>query len=241
MAGETRKAGDPYCSNCNYELANLTESSKCPECGKPLVEVLVRHTPNRLKGRRFQSRARLFGMPAIDIAIGPHGDETRGRARGFLAIGDNAKGVVAIGGYARGLVAIGGTAIGGFSMGGLSIGLFGGIGGLVIGGFAFGGMTAGVCARGGVTAGYMADGGMALGYYARGGGPYGVHTFGPASKSQIAADAFDSMSWFFGSLPPGSTSYALVFGGMILAILGIAGILSGIAYLKHIRHESKLV
>ncbi len=241
MAEQTRKEGDPYCSNCDYDLTNLTESSKCPECGKPLVDVLVRHAPNLLKGRRFRSRARLFGLHAIDIAIGPDGNETKGNARGFLAIGDNAKGVVAIGGNAQGLVAIGGSAIGGFSMGGLSIGLFGSVGGMSIGGFAFGGFAIGAITKGGGAAGYMAEGGMALGYYARGGGPFGVHTFGPANKSQVAAEAFDSMSWFFGPWPPGIGTYLSTGGGMMFVILAIAGILSAVAYFMHIRNVGKLV
>ena len=27
---------EPYCSNCGYVLKGLTDSSKCPECGKPM-------------------------------------------------------------------------------------------------------------------------------------------------------------------------------------------------------------
>jgi predicted Zn-ribbon and HTH transcriptional regulator len=35
---------EPYCGNCGYVLTGATETSKCPECGRPLVEVLTRNT-----------------------------------------------------------------------------------------------------------------------------------------------------------------------------------------------------
>ena len=31
----------PYCSNCNYSLIGLTDSSKCPECGKLKLQRLL--------------------------------------------------------------------------------------------------------------------------------------------------------------------------------------------------------
>jgi len=43
--GGVAMARDPYCGNCGYSLRGLTESSKCPECGKPIVEVLQRDRP----------------------------------------------------------------------------------------------------------------------------------------------------------------------------------------------------
>ena len=36
------KLGEPYCGNCGHRLTGLVDSSKCPECGRPLVEVLTR-------------------------------------------------------------------------------------------------------------------------------------------------------------------------------------------------------
>ena len=33
---------EPYGGNCGQQLTGLIDSSKCPECGKPLVEVLRR-------------------------------------------------------------------------------------------------------------------------------------------------------------------------------------------------------
>ena len=72
-------AKDPFCANCGYVLKGLTESSKCPECGKPLVEVLTRQSPAFLNaGKRYRSKTTLFGWPVIDVALGPEG---RGTAR----------------------------------------------------------------------------------------------------------------------------------------------------------------
>src|SRR3954463_16469805 len=80
----------PYCRNCGYTLTGLTESSKCPECGRPLVEVLTRAPRILESGKRYRSTARLWGMPVIDIALGPKNGEFRGKARGVIAIGDDA-------------------------------------------------------------------------------------------------------------------------------------------------------
>ena len=34
----------PYCKNCGYSLIGLTDSSKCPECGKTTLAVVTRRT-----------------------------------------------------------------------------------------------------------------------------------------------------------------------------------------------------
>src|SRR5262245_11748699 len=98
-----RKPGAPYCSNCGYELTGLTESSRCPECGRPIVEVLTRGGAGFMEmGKRYRSKATLFGWPVIDVALGPKNGELRGRARGIIAIGDIATGAIALGGMTRG-------------------------------------------------------------------------------------------------------------------------------------------
>ena len=221
MADAKPDPNEPFCINCGYVLSNLTESSKCPECGKPLVEVLARRNTFFQAGKRYRSKATIFGLPVIDIAIGPKDGEMRGKAKGFVAIGDIATGWLAIGGIARGVVAIGGVALGLFAMGGLSLGLFVAMGGLGIGGMAMGGGAVGGIATGGGAAGYVAQGGGAVGYYARGGGAIGVHTIQMtpgAANSPQAQSVFDSLSWFFGAWPPNSYSTmqpALVLGGTI--------------------------
>lgn len=229
--------GEPYCSECGYVLTGATESSKCPECGRPLVEVLVRRGFFTRGGRRFRSKARLFGLPAIDIAFGPSGEERFGRARGFLAIGDRARGVVALGGQAVGIVSIGGQSFGVVSLGGMSIGLLSSMGGLSIGGVALGGFAVGGLAMGGGAIGVMAQGGMAGGIFARGGGVFGLHTIGPGgASSQQAIDAFGAMSWFFGPWPMNPMTFVASFAGAAVITLLLAGLLAAVAWVAHSRH-----
>ena len=213
---------EPFCSNCGYELAGLTESSKCPECGRPLVEVLTRLHPMAESGKRYRSKSTIFGLPVLDIAIGPKHGEPRGRARGFIAIGDMATGVLAIGGLARGGVAIGGMAVGVFSTGGMSIGLIASLGGFSLGGLAAGGGAVGYAAGGGGAAGYIAQGGGAAGYFARGGSAFGPHRIDMTGANDPMAQAvFDQWQWFFGSWPISGISAlqpALVVLCLILAM-----------------------
>ena len=105
---------------------------------------------------RRQSSVRIMGLPLYHIALGPDLDagQTRGHARGIVAIGDIATGVLAFGGLASGVIAIGGCAVGLIA-----------VGGAAIGGLAFGGAAVGIAAIGG----------GAVGYYACGGGAFGAH------------------------------------------------------------------
>src|SRR5687768_11554059 len=114
---------EPYCSNCGYALTGATESAKCPECGLPLVEVLTRNVNYPNFGKRYRSKATLFGLPVIDIALGPKDGQMRGKAKGIIAIGDIAFGGIALGGVSVGVVAFGGLAVGLCAMGGCAIGL----------------------------------------------------------------------------------------------------------------------
>ena len=78
--------------------------------------------------------------------------ESRGKARGILAIGDVATGVIAVGGIARGVIAIGGLGFGLVTVAGV------GFGALVIAGVALGQTS-----FGGVAVGHYAKGGVAIG------------------------------------------------------------------------------
>lgn len=238
MAETDLKPGDPYCTNCGYALTGAVDSSKCPECGKPLVEVMDRHQVKvKYTGRRYRSTTKLFGLPLIDIAYGPVEDEPKGKAKGFIAIGDIATGWLAIGGFTRGFVSIGGFSIGVFSVGGMSIGLLSALGGCALGGLAAGGFAGGGLANGGGAIGYVAQGGGALGYYARGGGAYGIHTIGGGgSSSQEAFDMFTTLSWYFGSGWPSSFSALQPLVLVFLLALAVTAGLAMLGWMKWSKH-----
>src|SRR5688500_10748883 len=203
----------PYCSNCGYVLAGLTDSSKCPECGKPIVEVLTRPTDMPNFGKRYRSKATLFGFPVIEIAVGPKNGERYGKAKGIIAIGDVATGGIAVGGMSFGVVAIGGMSIGGCTVGGLSIGVLAGLGGAAVGALAAGGGAVGALANGGGAVGIMAQGGGALGVSTR--------DFRGPRPLDGGAEAFDRFSWFFGAWPPGAGSTwqsMFAVAGVVLAV-----------------------
>ena len=117
------------------------------------------------RGTRRRASWNLLGMPFYDIAIGPDPDkkEIRGRAKGFIAIGDRALGVIAIGNFARGGIAIGWAALGLVSIGGIAVGPLVAVGVLAFGGLAFGGVAAGPVAVGADATGIYACGIVARG------------------------------------------------------------------------------
>jgi len=121
---------------------------------------------------RYRSKAALFGWPLVSIAIGPDPDnhESRGIARGIIAIGD----------FACGLIAIGGISGGGIAIGGVSAGLLG-----------IGGVSLGVLILGGVAIGFIATGGAAVGEYARGGAVIGNYVVSPHRKDPEAVRLFE--------------------------------------------------
>ena len=239
MSANELKPSDPYCSNCNYALTGVTDSSKCPECGKPLVEVLVRRqVKTKYAGRRFRSTTRLLGLPLIDIALGSVEGESAGRAKGFIAIGDSAIGWLAIGGVARGFVAIGGVAFGVFAAGAMSFGLLSALGFCAIGGLAAGILTLGALAHGLTSIGYVAQGTIAIGAFAHGKKTFGPNTMGGRGPtSPDAQSMFDSLSWYFGSGWPSMSVMMQAYFLVLLIVLAMATGVAMLGLLKWARHR----
>lgn len=152
-------ASRPYCNACGYDLSGLTDSSKCPECGGALVDVLMRPAFDAKRSIRFQSQAKFLGLPVIAIAAGRYGSERYGHARGIIAIGDVATGLVAIGAFARGVVTIGACGVGLISLGSLALGAV-----------AIGGISLGMLSTGGVAVGAYAFGGVSIFLFSGAGG-----------------------------------------------------------------------
>ena len=212
---ENVRLGDPYCGHCGYSLTGLEGSSRCPECGRPVIDVLMRRGDQVIPGRRYRSEATLFGWPVLAISTGPAPGEKRGHARGIIAIGDRATGLLAIGGQARGIVALGGVAIGVCSFGGLSIGLLTSMGGLAIGAVVWGGVAIGLVVSGGIAIGWLAAGGVAIAQYAAGGLPIGPHTNDSATIAMLGRFA-----WFYG--PSGVTARTIFQPILALAAITLA-------------------
>jgi hypothetical protein len=228
-------ARDPYCGKCGYSLVGLTESSKCPECGKPLVEVLTRDPAPVVRGRRYKSDLRIFGLPFIHVALGPHENQRIGVARGIIAVGDVAFGLLSLGGAASfGVIALGGGfGCGVVALGGCAFGLLA-FAGLALGGIAFGGAAIGGIALGGGAIGYIAEGGGAVGVYGRGGGVFATHVIDFARRDPEAVRLFSDLSWLLGSAwPPAGWNWTL--SGWLLAatllMFLLLGAIVGIGYL----------
>lgn len=182
--------------------------------------------------RRYASDLRIFGIPAVVVALGPCPErgESKGVAKGWIAVGDIAMGGIAIGGVSIGAIGIGGVGLGLAGVGGVGVGLLAGIGGTGAGALAFGGAAVGGFTTGGAAFGYAALGGGAFGQYAAGGGAKGAHTINNAGADPAAVQFFQDQSWFFGTTAhtPDFVAPILATGGaamgVALVVLGIVGL-----------------
>ncbi len=196
---------DPYCAECGQSLKGAIDSAVCPECGRPLVEVLIRGNANYAIGQRYESLTKIGSLPLIAMALGRDADGKPGHAKGFIALGDKATGVIAVGGIARGVIAIGGVSVGICTMGGVSIGTLSAVGGIACAplGFSLGGLSIGGIAQGGLAVGFIAQGGLALGWAARGGEAFGQYVWSMSSTSQTSDATLalfrDHLDLFLGS------------------------------------------
>ncbi len=240
-----RKPGDVYCSNCGYVLTGLTDASRCPECGRPLVEVLTRE-PFKRFGRaiRYRSQASLFGVPVIDVALGPMPErgQSRGVAKGIIALGDVAIGGIAVGNISVGIVSVGGLAVGGSAVGGMALGALNALGGMAIGGFAVGGAAIGGIATGGGAVGIVAQGGGALGVYARGGGVAGVYKITPRVADAEAVQAFQTLAPLLGGSSAAPASFTLgraaITNISVSVLLALSVCLAAITKLRALKRQA---
>jgi hypothetical protein len=235
----------PFCAACGHDLSGAVNSARCPECGRPLVEVLVRPTfgVNRSRlSRRYESRTRVLGMPLVAIATGVGEDGKPAHAKGFFAIGDIATGVFALGGLARGVVAFGGAAVGGVTFGGMSIGTFAAFGGGAVAllGSAVGGFAAGVVAAGGGAIGIFAQGGLAIGWLARGASAKGVHTWSGRGAAPDAATqaVFDQYAWLVG---PSGAMPQIHYNLLWTAAIAVTVVVLALTLLLFARHKRDVI
>lgn len=115
----------------------------------------------------YRSSRTIAGIPLVHVNIGLG---RWYRARGIVAVGNDARGLVAVGGSALGLVAVGGAGLGLLSLGGVSVGLLLSAGGIAVGSLAAGGLAVGLLALGGCAVGLYAAGGLAVGARVAAGG-----------------------------------------------------------------------
>ena len=135
----------------------------------------------------YRSKLSFFGLPLVHAATGAmvDGKYRRGKALGWIAVGDMACGFIALGGLAVGVIALGGLSMGGLTLGGLALG-FWAIGGGAIGVYAAGGGAIAVTA---------ALGGFAWSLnFALGGAAFGPHANDAAAVEFFRKDLFFDLS-----------------------------------------------
>ncbi|MCG8601898.1 MAG: sigma-70 family RNA polymerase sigma factor [Verrucomicrobiales bacterium] len=148
----------------NRRICRENENRSAPE----IPPTSTRKFLQRREGRRWNSRATLFGLPLVSIQFSDPDRDFSGSGFNRKEKLRLAKGWIALGDKAVGLFAVGNIAFGGVAIGGLSCGLLS-FGGLALGGVAFGGLTVAGVSLGGLALGLAAIGGIGIGVWAYGG------------------------------------------------------------------------
>ena len=107
------------------------------------------------------------GKPYLHIHYGKKWDTFNAKARGVIAIGNNAKGIISIGFISSGIVSIGLLSLGLLTIGLLSLGLLS-LGIFTVGAAAIGSVSIGVLAIGAVAVGVLAIGSLSVGVWSIG-------------------------------------------------------------------------
>ncbi len=130
----------------------------------------------------YRSKAALFGLPWLHVAIGVNPATGRKRsAKGIIALGSAPRGVIAFGDVAVGVVACG---IFGYGVISISV--------VAVGVVALGSVAVGLwLAMGGVAVAPVAIGGAVFGYYANGAMAWGKHAIGPGVYDPSAEKFFN--------------------------------------------------
>jgi len=197
---QAMRSGDPVCGACGHSLRGLYDSTRCPECGGAIIDVLVR---GGRFGPRWTSEAMVGERPLVQIAFGPGPGEERGTARAVIALGDDARGLVAFGDRARGVVAIGRRARGVFVVGGTSFGCLTSFGFVSVAPVSFGFFSFGLLAAGMISVGALSIGAAASGLVAFGATVL-VSFNGHVLGGTITLDELTRwVSWFYGPLQGG--------------------------------------
>ncbi|MGB0581814.1 MAG: protein kinase domain-containing protein, partial [Limisphaerales bacterium] len=142
-------------------------------------------------GWEYKTESNILGLPLLHVTSGidPKTGQKR-RAKGIVAIGENATGVFAFGTIAKGVFAFGALGIGLFADAGLGVGLFAlaGLGIGLIGSYA------------GLSIAPVAIGGVSIGYYATGGLAFGKNAVGGNGQDRTAIEFFSTISPYWQSI-----------------------------------------
>lgn len=143
---------------------------------------------------RVRTSQGIANLPWVAISQGPDEEtgETRGCARGVIAIGDDAVGVLAFGDRALGVFALGRIALGLMAVGTRAIGLIA-FGLLGIGVVSWAGLSLGYFAFGAIAVGWASVGGLALGVYSFGAIALGIHSTGIGHRDPLAIEYFSRL------------------------------------------------